>query len=138
MVLEESVLMKRETEGSDLTVIYPEDGCIPVPSPVMIVDDKYSANANAETAAAVTTEAVEFEDAIEAGSGDAFLGALLYRLAGKKLADLKALTDDELRQIVRFGSAAGGLTATARGAIPAMPDEKAIEDCMAHMPVYGA
>ncbi len=53
MVLEESVLMKRETEGSDLTVIYPEDGCIPVPSPVMIVDDKYSANANAETAAAV-------------------------------------------------------------------------------------
>ena len=53
MVLEESVLKKREEEGSSLEVIYPEDGSIPVPSPVMIIDEKYSANANTEAAEAV-------------------------------------------------------------------------------------
>ena len=46
MILEESVLKKREEEGSALEVIYPEDGCIPVPSPIMIVEDSISANAN--------------------------------------------------------------------------------------------
>lgn len=71
------------------------------------------------------------------GSGDAFLGALLYRLAGRKLEALAAMTKEELEEAVRFGSAAGGLTATAKGAIPAMPDEAAIRDCMAHMPIYG-
>ena len=53
MVLEESVLKKREEENSTLEVIYPEDGSIPVPSPIMIVDDEYSANANIEAAEAV-------------------------------------------------------------------------------------
>ncbi len=53
MVLEESVLKKRQEEGSKLEVIYPDDGCIPVPSPIMIIDDKYSANANSKTAEAV-------------------------------------------------------------------------------------
>ena len=53
MVLEESVLKKREEEDSSLEVIYPEDGSIPVPSPVMIIDEKYSANANTEAAEAV-------------------------------------------------------------------------------------
>lgn len=53
MVLEESVLKKREEEGSVLEVIYPTDGCIPVPSPIMIVDDKYSANANTAAAEAI-------------------------------------------------------------------------------------
>ncbi|MBQ7064857.1 MAG: ABC transporter substrate-binding protein [Firmicutes bacterium] len=53
MVLEESVLKKREEEGSKLEVIYPEDGCIPVPSPIMIIDEKVSANANIKAAEAV-------------------------------------------------------------------------------------
>ena len=53
MVLEESVLKKREEEGSALEVIYPEDGSIPVPSPIMIIDEKYSANANIAAAEAV-------------------------------------------------------------------------------------
>ncbi len=53
MILEESVLKKREEEGSKLEVIYPEDGCIPVPSPIMIIDEKYSANANTAAAEAV-------------------------------------------------------------------------------------
>ncbi len=53
MILEESVLKKREEEGSSLEVIYPEDGSIPVPSTIMIIDDKYSANANTKAAEAV-------------------------------------------------------------------------------------
>lgn len=53
MVLEESVLKKREEEGSALEVIYPEDGSIPVPSPIMIIDEKYSANANTAAAEAI-------------------------------------------------------------------------------------
>ena len=53
MVLEESVLKKREEEGSALEVIYPEDGSIPVPSTFMIVDDSYSANANSKAAEAL-------------------------------------------------------------------------------------
>ncbi len=43
MILEETILKKREEEHSPLTVIYPEDGSIPVPSPIVIVDAKYSA-----------------------------------------------------------------------------------------------
>ena len=53
MVLEESVLKKREEENSALEVIYPEDGSIPVPSPIMIIDEKYCANSNIEAAEAV-------------------------------------------------------------------------------------
>lgn len=53
MVLEESILKKREEEGSALEVIYPEDGSIPVTSTIMIIDDKYSANSNTAAAEAV-------------------------------------------------------------------------------------
>ncbi|MBO5552059.1 MAG: ABC transporter substrate-binding protein [Lachnospiraceae bacterium] len=53
MVLEESVLKKREEESSALEVIYPEDGSIPVPSPIMIIDEKHSANSNIAAAEAV-------------------------------------------------------------------------------------
>lgn len=53
MVLEESVLKKREEEDSSLTVIYPSDGSVAVPSPIMIVDGKYSANDNIAAAEAV-------------------------------------------------------------------------------------
>ena len=46
MVLEESVLKKRQEENSSLTVIYPEDGCILIPSTIMIIDGERSANNN--------------------------------------------------------------------------------------------
>lgn len=46
MILEESVLKKREEEDSDLTVIYPTDGTICVPSPIMTVNKKWSAHEN--------------------------------------------------------------------------------------------
>ena len=50
MVLEESVLRKRQEEMSRLEVIYPVDGTIIIPSPVMVVADKWSANNNTHTA----------------------------------------------------------------------------------------
>ena len=48
MVLEESVLKKREEESSPLEVIYPEDGTLVIPSPIMIVDGEKSKNDNTE------------------------------------------------------------------------------------------
>ena len=50
MVLEESVLRKRQEETSRLEVIYPTDGTIIIPSPIMIAADKWSANNNTRTA----------------------------------------------------------------------------------------
>jgi len=56
------------------------------------------------------------------GAGDAFLGTLLYCLRGKKCReDLESLTQRELREAVRYAVAAGSLTTTSAGAIPAMP-----------------
>ncbi len=46
MVLEESILKKRQEENSSLEVIYPDDGCILIPSTIMIIDEKHSANNN--------------------------------------------------------------------------------------------
>ncbi|MBQ9565687.1 MAG: ABC transporter substrate-binding protein, partial [Synergistaceae bacterium] len=48
MILEESVLKKREEEDSALAVIYPTDGVICVPSPIMTVKDEWSAHANSK------------------------------------------------------------------------------------------
>ena len=48
MILEESVLKKREEENSALEVIYPTDGVICVPSPIMTVKDEWSAHGNAK------------------------------------------------------------------------------------------
>ena len=48
MILEESVLKKREEEKSALEVIYPTDGTICVPSPIMTIKDEWSAHGNAK------------------------------------------------------------------------------------------
>ena len=48
MILEESVLKKREEEKSALEVIYPTDGTICVPSPIMTVKDEWSAHGNSK------------------------------------------------------------------------------------------
>jgi len=53
MVLEESILKKREEDGSKLEVIYPTDGTIVVPSPIMAVNDEWSANKNNAAAEAI-------------------------------------------------------------------------------------
>ena len=54
MILEESILKKREEDDSRLEVIYPTDGTIVVPSPIMTVNDKWSANKNTAAAEAIT------------------------------------------------------------------------------------
>lgn len=69
-------------------------------------------------------ECVEFT-----GAGDAFVGSLLADLVaavreGAAPADLDAA---ELRRIVRRANAAGALTTTARGAIPALPRRDELE-----------
>ena len=53
MILEESVLKKREEEKSALEVIYPTDGTIVIPSPIMVVDDKITENKNSKSAEVV-------------------------------------------------------------------------------------
>jgi fructokinase len=63
------------------------------------------------------------------GAGDAFLGAVLYRLRDKRLEDLKNISKDELADIVDFANAAGSLTTAKRGAIPALPTLAEIEVC---------
>ena len=53
MILEESVLQKRQQEGSRLEVIYPADGNIIIPSTIMIVAEEWSANRNIAAAEAI-------------------------------------------------------------------------------------
>lgn len=54
MILEESVLKKREEEDSDLTVIYPTDGIISIPSPIMTIAEEWSAHENIEACERLT------------------------------------------------------------------------------------
>ncbi len=54
MILEESVLKKREEEGSTLEWFIPDDGNVLVPSTVMTVAEDKSANANIAACQAVT------------------------------------------------------------------------------------
>ncbi|XP_010930218.1 fructokinase-1 [Elaeis guineensis] len=54
------------------------------------------------------------------GAGDAFVGAMLRKIAD----DQSALQDEEkLREVLRFANACGAITTTKRGAIPALPVE---------------
>jgi len=54
MVLEESILQRRQIRDSTLEVIYPTDGTVMIPSTIMIVDSKWSANKNIHTAEKIT------------------------------------------------------------------------------------
>lgn len=63
------------------------------------------------------------------GAGDAFLGAVLFRLRDKSLGELRDIAPDELAGIVDFANAAGSLTTARKGAIPALPTQAEIEHC---------
>lgn len=65
------------------------------------------------------------------GAGDAFVAALL---AGILEDPATAFTPDRLRTICRFANAAGALTTTVSGAIPALPDRAAIRRLMDEQP----
>lgn len=63
------------------------------------------------------------------GAGDAFLGAVHYRLRGKTRAAVRGISKGELADIADFANAAGSLATTKKGAIPAMPTLAEIESC---------
>ena len=63
-----------------------------------------------------------------AGAGDAFLGAVHYRLRGKDVAKIRKLTKAELADIVDFANAAASLTTAKKGIIGAMLPEE-VESC---------
>lgn len=69
------------------------------------------------------------------GAGDAFLGAVLYRLRGKNREDLYTISAGEMRDVVDFANAAGSLTTAKKGAIPAMPQASEIEACKRNIPL---
>jgi iron(III) transport system substrate-binding protein len=52
MILEESVLKARQG-GSSLEIIYPTDGTIVIPSNIMIINNRWSANRNTQAAEAI-------------------------------------------------------------------------------------
>lgn len=83
----------------------------------------------AQTERFVPTYAVDTIDTT--GAGDAFVGALLWQLSC--LEDLHAIADFSAAkwcEILRFSNAAGSLTTTRKGAIPALPDKQEILHCM--------
>jgi iron(III) transport system substrate-binding protein len=53
MILEESILRKRQEENSRLEIIYPSDGAIVIPSNIMIINNRWSANRNTAAAEAI-------------------------------------------------------------------------------------
>ncbi len=69
------------------------------------------------------------------GAGDAFLGAVLYRLQGRTLSDIANLTREDLEEIVLFANAAGSIATTRNGSIPAMPTLQQIAACQAEVPL---
>ena len=64
---------------------------------------------------------VSVEVADTNGAGDAFLGALLYRLTRRGDSPLEGLTISELEEALDFSNHAAALTCSRPGAIPAMP-----------------
>ena len=64
------------------------------------------------------------------GAGDAFIGAFLWKTKGMMREELAFMNPVQLKQMVRFANAAGAMTTTGSGAIPAMPDLEQIQSFM--------
>jgi fructokinase len=62
------------------------------------------------------------------GCGDAFTGALLTRLIKHNPSELHLYLEDALR----FANAAGAITSTRRGAIPALPTGEQVQNFLSH------
>ena len=62
------------------------------------------------------------------GAGDTFFGAFLSRIACR--GGLDGLTEDELNGFVRFANKAASITTSRRGAIPAMPTLKEVQESL--------
>ena len=61
------------------------------------------------------------------GAGDSFFGAIHYKIKDLSLQELQKMRIEDLGNIIRFGNAAGALTTTKAGAVPAMPGIREIE-----------
>ncbi len=68
------------------------------------------------------------------GSGDAFVGAILYKTAllEKKPEDL---SKEEISEMADFANAAGSVAATTKGGIPSMPDVDRVNECRNNIPL---
>lgn len=64
------------------------------------------------------------------GAGDAFLGAMLYKILNSDKS-VELLDKNELESMIRFSNAAGALTTTRKGAISALPSVWDVENCIA-------
>jgi len=71
----------------------------------------------------VAAFAVEVTDTL--GAGDAFVAAMLSRLMQAPREE--PLTEEQLREIMTYANAAGALTCTKRGVIPALPRAAEVE-----------
>ena len=60
------------------------------------------------------------------GAGDAFVGAMLWQLKNLELSEIRSM---EMNETVAFANAAGSLTTTRTGAIPALPTLEEIRVC---------
>lgn len=86
-----------------------------------------------QSSAALRTYDVKTVDTT--GAGDTFLGTLLWCLRDKTPDQLSSISGAEWETMIRFANAAGSMTTTAKGAIPAMPDRAAIDECMKTVPL---
>lgn len=64
------------------------------------------------------------------GAGDSFWGGFLYKVSTSEKRP-EELTQEELKEFARFGNAVASLCVEKRGAIPAMPELKQVEERMA-------
>ncbi|MDC3412701.1 aminoimidazole riboside kinase [Aquibacillus sp. 3ASR75-11] len=60
------------------------------------------------------------------GAGDAFMSSMLYQLNNYK-GDIRELTVDHLAQMAAFSSVSGGLAASVKGAMSALPNLQTIQ-----------
>lgn len=66
-----------------------------------------------------TISSIEVKPVDTTGAGDAFVGAVLYQLAGKSLEEIKNLDTEPWRQIIMNGNKAGARTCEYLGAMEA-------------------
>jgi fructokinase len=67
------------------------------------------------------------------GAGDAFWGAVLAGIL-KEPIPLENYSPEQINALLDFANAAGALATIKKGAIPAMPNEKQIQNCIETMP----
>ncbi|OIJ11814.1 carbohydrate kinase [Anaerobacillus alkalilacustris] len=70
-------------------------------------------------------EAMKVNAVDTTGAGDAFVSGILYNL--EKRQNVKSLTLEEVKEIARFASVSGGLAASTKGAMTALPTINEVE-----------